>query len=115
MKKLIALLFSLIFIMPLVGCVGETYELSHDQFCYSESNGSVVDLELREKEYVIELLNNGDWYGEVAKCPSNYRFYTKSQSIGYNLDEGIFNDFTLKRSLKISDKDRTILNGYLNN
>ena len=113
MKKMIALLCSLIVVIAMVGCTSKTYELPHDQFCYSESNGSVIALDLKEKEYIIDLLNNGNWYGDIAKCPSDYKFYTKSQSIGYNTEEGVFNDFTLKKSLTISEENRVLINRYL--
>lgn len=113
MKKRIAFLFLTIFFIASVGCTGRIYALPHDQFCYSERNENFIELELTEKEYLIALLNNGNWYGETAKCSSDYTFYTKSQTVGYNAEEGIFNDFTLNRSLKISEKDRVCLNGYL--
>ena len=115
MKKLIALLCSIVVVMAMAGCTSKTYELPHDQFCYSESNGNVIELDLKAKEHIIDLLNNGNWYGDIAKCPSDYKFYTKSQSIGYNTEEGVFNDFTLKRSLKISEDERVLINGYLDN
>lgn len=89
------------------------YVLPWDRFCYSAVDGSVIELEPAQKKFIIDLLNNGDWYDDLAKCPSDVKFYTQNQEIGYCAEEGIFNDFTSGKSLKISKENRVIVNEYL--
>jgi hypothetical protein len=96
----------------LSSCEIQVYKLPHDSFCYSDTD-TVVELEIEEKEYIINLLNEGKWHPDVAKCTTDYNFYTQKQSLGYNAEEGIFNDFTLSRSLKLSEEDRIAVNLYL--
>lgn len=113
MKRLIATVLTLVLILGFGSCAKREYELPWDNFCYSSNDGSVIELSAEEKSYIIDLLNNGKWYGEIAKCTSNVKFATKRQSIGYCLSEGIFNDFTQNKSLRLSENDRKIINGYL--
>ena len=89
------------------------YVLPWDRFCYSAVDGSVIELEPAQKKFIIDLLSNGDWYDDLAKCPSDVKFYTQNQEIGYCAEEGIFNDFTSGKSLKISEENRVIVNEYL--
>ena len=89
------------------------YVLPWDRFCYSAVDGSVIELEPAQKKFIIDLLNNGDWYDDLSKCPSDVKFYTQNQEIGYCAEEGIFNDFTSGKSLKISEENRVIVNEYL--
>ena len=89
------------------------YVLPWDRFCYSAVDGSVIELEPAQKKFIIDLLNNGDWYDDLAKCPSDVKFYTQNQEIGYCAEEGIFNDFTSGNSLKISEENKVIVNEYL--
>ena len=91
----------------------KNYVLPWDRFCYSAVNGSVIELEPAQKKFIIDLLNNGDWYDDLAKCPPDVKFYTQNQEIGYCAEEGIFNDFTSGKSLKISKENRVIVNEYL--
>ncbi len=95
------------------GCAKREYELPWDHFCYSANDGSVIELDSEEKNYIIDLLNNGEWYGEIAKCTQDVIFATKQQSIGYCINEGIFNDFTQNKSLRLSNEDKKSVNGYL--
>lgn len=112
MKKLIVLVITLTLMLLLSSCNIQLYKLPHDAFCYSDTD-TVVELETEEKEYIINLLNEGKWHPDVAKCTTDYNFYTQKQSLGYNAEEGIFNDFTLSRSLKLSEEDRIAVNLYL--
>lgn len=112
MKKLIVLVITLTLMLLLSSCNIQLYKLPHDDFCYSDTD-TVVDLEIEEKEYIINLLNEGKWHPDVAKCTTDYNFYTQKQSLGYNAEEGIFNDFTLKRSLTLSDEQKETVNEYL--
>ena len=113
MKKALVFILVAIFILGLSGCTKQEYELPWDNFCYSAGDGSVIELSTEAKDYIIELLNNGKWYGEIAKCTSDVKFATQRQSIGYCINEGIFNDFTQNKSLRLSAEDRNIVNGYL--
>ncbi len=113
MKKIVLLVLVFALVSGLSSCAKQEYELPWDHFCYSANDGSIIELSPKEKSYIIDLLNNGKWYGEIAKCTSDVKFATQRQSIGYCISEGIFNDFTAKKSLRLSDNDRDIINGYL--
>ena len=113
MKKILVVALAFIFTLGLFGCAKQEYELPWDHFCYSANDGSVIELASEEKNHIIDLLNNGDWYGEIAKCTQDVLFITKQQSIGYCISQGIFNDFTQSKSLRLSNADRKIVNEYL--
>ena len=113
MKKVITLLLLSTFIFTLTGCAFQVYKLPNTQFCTSAVDGSIVALEKVEKEFIINLLNYGTWQNDIAKCPADYEFHTEHQFIGYCAEDGVFNDFTLSRSLHISDKNKDIVNSYL--
>ena len=117
MKRFIALVFVSVLVLSLglSGCMKKEYELPWDHFCYSADDGSVIELSPEEKGVIIDCLNNGEWYGEIAKCPSDVKFATQRQSIGYCMSEGVFNDFTQNKSLRLSEEDRAVINGYLAN
>ena len=67
MKRLIATVLTLVLILGFGSCAKREYELPWDNFCYSSNDGSVIELSAEEKSYIIDLLNNGKWYGEIAK------------------------------------------------
>ena len=113
MKKALVLILAFTLLLGLCGCSRREYELPWDHFCYSADDGSAIELSSDEKDYIIDLLNSGKWYGEIAKCTSDVKFATQRQSIGYCISEGIFNDFTQNKSLRLSDKDRKVVNEYL--
>ena len=113
MKKLIVLILLSSLMLSLCSCGIKLYKLPWDDFCYSATDGSVIELELKEKQFIIDLLNEGKWQWDIAKCPADVNFYTQSQTIGYNMECGVFNDFTLKRSLHLSEDDRITVNSYL--
>ena len=113
MKKIIASLFLLLLIFSLSSCSIRVYSLPSGNFCTSAADGSAVELEEHEKQYIINLLNDGKWYNEIAKCPADYNFRTALQSLTYCAEDGVFNDFTLHRSLTISEEQRLFVNGFL--
>ena len=113
MKKAFLLVMAFVLVLGLSSCAQKEYELPWDHFCYSANDESVIELSSEQKGVIIDLLNNGKWYGEIAKCTSDVKFATKRQSIGYCISEGIFNDFTQNKSLRLSDEDRSTINGYL--
>ena len=110
MKKGLVLILTAIFIFGLSACTKQEYELPWDNFCYSADDGSVIELSTEAKGHIIDLLNNGKWYGEITKCTSDVKFATQRQSIGYCINEGIFNDFTQNKSLRLSDEDSMTTN-----
>lgn len=114
MKRLLVSIILLILVLGITGCKLQIYQLPDGQFCTSASDGSEIELETEEKEFVINLLNEGKWYGEIAKCPADYCFNVGFWSVKYCCESGVFNDFILHRSLKISDEDRNTVNDFLN-
>ena len=113
MKKFVASITVILLLLCLGSCAKKVYQLPWDHFCYSADGTDIIELDADEKSYIIDLLNEGDWYGEIAKCTTDYKFSAQAQSLGYNCQEGIFNDFTLNRSLKVSEEDRLIINEFL--
>ena len=113
MKKILGLFLACLIFLGLSGCAMKIYRLPWDHFCYSADGTSPVELDAEAKNYIIDLLNDGDWYGEIAKCSTDYKFAAQAQSLGYNCEDGIFNDFTLNRSLRLSEEERLIVNELL--
>ena len=113
MKKKLSLIVAVLILLSLIGCSKKIYQLPWDHFCYSADGISVVELDAEAKDYIIDLLNEGEWYDDLAKCSTDYKFSAQEQSLGYNCEEGIFNDFTLEKSLKLSEEVRLIVNEFL--
>lgn len=113
MKKICILTLTLLLILGLTGCVLKIYKLPQEGFCYYAHGGDEIELSQEAKEYIINLLNNGDWYPGIAKFDSDVNFYPNGFKLGYCVESGVFNDFTLKRSLTLSEIERLLLNGYL--
>ena len=115
MKKYIALLLILLTLLPLTGCAQRTYELSWDGFCYvpGEVYEEPLELDPKDKNYIIDVLNNATWVSDLAKCPADYIFVTQKQRINYNCECGVFNDITGGRSTTVSEEERTTINSIL--
>lgn len=113
MKKICTLTLTLLLILGLTGCVLKIYKLPQEGFCYYAHGGDEIELSREAQEYIINLLNNGDWYPGIAKCDSDVNFYPNGFKLGYCMESGVINDFTLKRSLTLSEIERLLLNGYL--
>lgn len=113
MKKIFILTLALLLILGLTGCVLKIYKLPQEGFCYYAHGGEEIELNQEAQEFIINLLNKGDWYPGIAKCDSDVNFYTKGQKLGYCMESGVINDFTLKRSLTLSEMERILVNGYL--
>ena len=115
MKKYITLLLILLTLLPLTGCAERTYELSWDGFCYvpGEAYEEPLELDPKDKNYIIDVLNNAAWVSDLAKCPADYIFVTQKQRINYNCESGVFNDITSGQSATVSEKDRTAINNIL--
>ena len=66
------------------------------------------------KIFLVDLLNNGKWHNDVAKCDCDYTVMMKNQrEISYHSECGTFIDYDLGKSLTVSEEDRVKLNGYL--
>ena len=115
MKKCLAFLFVLLTLIPLCGCAERTYELAWDGFCYvpGEPYEEAVELGPKDKNDIIDILNNATWYGDLAKCPADFIFVTQKQRIHYNCESGVFNDITGGKSTTLSVEDRAKINSIL--
>ena len=113
MKRIFISILILLVILGLTGCALKIYKLPQDGFCYYAHGGDEIELSQEEQEYIIDLLNDGKWYSGIAKCDSDVNFYPNGFKLGYCAESGVFNDFTLKRSLSIPDDARDIINEYL--
>ena len=113
MKKSLALVLALIFILPFVGCASKAYELPHDQFCYSIDNSQAVELKTADKKYIVNLLNDASWTNDLSNCGSEFVFYTQKQEIRYHSECGTFNDITNKKSTTVTEEQRIAINTIL--
>lgn len=113
MKRIFISILILLVILGLTGCALKIYKLPQEGFCYTTYEREEIELSQEEQEYIIDLLNDGKWYSGIAKCDSDVNFYPNGFKLGYCAESGVFNDFTLKRSLSIPDDARDIINEYL--
>ena len=113
MKRIFISILILLVILGLTGCALKIYKLPQEGFCYTTYEREEIELSQEEQEYIIDLLNDGKWYSGIAKCDSDVNFYPNGFKLGYCAESGVFNDFTLKRSLSIPDYARDIINEYL--
>ena len=114
MKKYTTLLLAFILILGLSGCAEKEYKLPWDEFCYlAEQPYEAVELEPREKKYIIGLLNGFSWTEGLPDSESDYFFYPQAQKVGYNSTEGIFTDYTNERHATVTDDARKDINHML--
>ena len=113
MKRIFISILILLVILGLTGCALKIYKLPKEGFCYTTYEREEIELSKEAQEYIIDLLNDGKWYSGIAKCDSDVNFYPNGFKLGYCAESGVFNDFTLKRSLSISDDASDIINEYL--
>ena len=111
MKRVFALILSTVLLFSLSGCA-KTYRQAWDGFCYT-SYDEPVELDGEAVNYILDIMNSGKWQSGNVKCPSDYYFSLQAQRVGYVSDEGYFNDFTLERSMKLTDEQREKINEYL--
>ena len=112
MKRIRFLPFILALLLLCTSCQRPTYELPWDTFCSTDTGE--VELTAQERSFIIDLLNDAEnWTYAIAKCPSDYTFHAQRQTIGYNCESGVFNDFTRQRSCILSEEDREALNAIL--
>ena len=116
MKKCLVFLFVFLSLLPLCGCAERTYEMAWDGFCYTaETYEQPVELDPKDKNYIIGILNNATWVNDLAKCPADFVFVTQRQRVNYNCESGVFNDITRGRSTTVSEADRLKINAILKN
>ena len=116
MKKCLAFLFVFLILLPFCGCAERTYELSWDGFCYTaEAYEQPVELDPKDKNYIVDILNNATWVNDLAKCEADFVFVTQKQRVNYNCECGVFNDITGGRSTTVSEADRLKINAILKN
>lgn len=113
MKKLLSIVLVITFILYLVGCSGKTYELPHDQFCYLVDKSQVIELNVSDKEHIVDILNNASWINDITNCGCDYVFYTQKQEVRYHSECGTFIDITNKKSTTVSDGERSVINTAL--
>ena len=114
MKKHLAFLLVLLTLIPLAGCAEQTYELAWDGFCYTaEAQEQPVELDPKDKNYIIGILNDAAWVNDLAKCPADFVFVTQKQRVNYNCECGVFNDITRGRSTTVSEEQRVTINNIL--
>ena len=114
MKKYLAFFLILLSLFSLSGCAGHTYELAWDGFCYTaEEYEQPVELDPKDKNYIIDILNNATWINDLAKCPADFVFVTQKQRINYNCESGVFNDITRGKSITVSEEERIAINKIL--
>ena len=113
MKKILALILSAVLLLSLSGCV-KIYRQAWDGFCYTAED-EPVELDVVATNYILNIMNSGKWQSGNVKCPSDYYFSLQVQRVGYVSDEGYFNDFTLQRSMKLTDEQREKVNEFLFN
>lgn len=115
MKKYLAFFLALLALIPLSGCIKPTYELAWDGFCYTaEEHEQPVELDPKDKNYIIDILNDAAWINGLAKCPPDFVFVTQKQRVNYNCECGVFNDITRGKSTTVSDEQRIAINTILN-
>ena len=76
MKQTRLLVITIIAFLMLVlasGC-GKTYELPWDQFCIKIDGNIEIVLSAEDKNYIIDLLNKGDWINDLGNCGCEYVF-----------------------------------------
>ena len=114
MRKIVAFLLCAFVLLSLLGCAKPTYELAWDGFCYTaEEHEQPVELDPKDKNYIIDILNNATWINDLAKCPADFVFVTQKQRINYNCEAGVFNDITRGKSTTVSEAERIAINKIL--
>ncbi len=95
------------------------YRIPWDQFCFYEGAGGAsreIKLSAKDKQYIAELLNQGEWKegsGPESSADDQYKFIFESQIVNYHSTRGVFLDTAKKKSLTVSDSERQKINGML--
>ena len=113
MKRLILLAAML---MLLSACGSKTYSLPRNgRFCFRDTaNGEAeIVLDQEAREYIIDVLNSGQWMNELTQCLDDYFFRTRGPELRYHADCGTFNDGMSRRHLTVTEEQRQKINAYL--
>ncbi len=114
MKKYFAFLLVLLSLLSLTGCAERSYELAWDGFCYTAgAYEQPVELDPKDKNYIIDILNSATWANDLAKCESDFVFVTQKQRVQYHCECGTFIDVTNQRSTTVSEEQRIAINAIL--
>ena len=101
MKKLIALLLTVLCVFALAGCGSTEWTMSDIQL--SAQDAAAIDRCLRSK----------DWQDGVTDCISERLADGSGRCVDYCADCGIFNDLETGRHLELSDSAREDMNTRL--
>lgn len=91
------------------------YRNPREQFCIFDGGETPAEIELsaEDKQYITELLNQGDW--QEGKVPSygvdnQYRFLFQKQTVNYYSVWGAFIDQKQNKSLNLSEEEKHAMN-----
>ena len=97
----------------LIGCTKSKYKLAWDGFCYYADSGDALELDIKDKRYIVALFNDGEWTGTAPNCIYDYIFVTQRERVYYHSDCGALYDATEHVSLLLTDEERTSVNSVL--
>ena len=112
MKKILALCLTVIVlsIFLLTSCGVNNYKPI--SLKYQNTVGAAYDDE-EHRKFLMDILNNGRWHNDVAKCECDYTVIMKNdREIAYHSECGTFIDYDFGKSLTVSEEERMKLNGH---
>ena len=116
MRKVLSIIICILLLMSLTGCAERTYKLAWDGFCYTaEAYEQPVELDPKDKNYIIDILNDATWTNDVTKCECDFVFVTQKQRVYYHSECGTFTDANNQRSTTVSEEERAKINTILKN
>ena len=113
MRKIFALVLVFACLLGTAGCMNQTYELPHDQFCYSARDAQPYELSAADKQYIIDILNSASWVNDLSNCGADFVFYTQKQEVRYHSECGTFTDYTNKKTMTVSEEQCHTINSML--
>ncbi len=113
MKRLILSAAAFLLLFALSGCL-KPYEAPWDQFCFNTLRNAEIILSAEDRNYIIDVLNNGGWTGSLAEHNPDFVFCTQSQEVGYHSSSGTFIDGKRGKSLTVTGEQREKINAMLN-
>ena len=106
MKKVTAL--CLIIIVLVISVLTSCSFNHYKPICIKYQNS---DYAAYGESFLANLINNGKWHNDVAKCECDYTIRMENvREIFYHSECGTFVDYDLNKSLTISEEDRVKLN-----
>lgn len=113
-KGLIAVLILCALLTVFSGCgMAKTYEAPWDPFCYTVEGSRVIRLRAAESDFIIDLLNEGNWTDGLSDCTCDFVFYTQRQTVRYHSECGTFNDVTNRKSMTVPEAQRLQISAFL--